>query len=64
MTPCPLCLLGFPEPHSDEEWNRVATDQKMQDELERILEARQVALEESARRAGRDPKDLPPGLCG
>jgi hypothetical protein len=36
--PCPLCLLGFPDPHTKEDWKRLAEDEELQKRLEELLD--------------------------
>lgn len=37
MTPCPLCLLGFEDSHSKEDWDRLAEDEELNKKLVKIL---------------------------
>lgn len=34
--PCPLCLLGFPQPHSKADWEEFRNSQELRDKLNEI----------------------------
>jgi len=40
MTPCPLCVLGFPEPHTKEDWKRFSEDKDLHDKFDKIMKER------------------------
>ena len=55
--PCPMCLLGYPEPHTKEDWARVMGDPDERERLHAIVEARRKEVEKAY------GGEIPEGLC-